>query len=182
LRGISITSIARDRLEDVYIVTAKATAPDGRTDESIGAVNIGGLKGDALANALMKAETKAKRRVTLSICGLGWSDETEVETIPGAKQVIVDSATGEIKQEAPQIEAGKTTTTEPPAQAESQSWTTDANTLKGFWANWKAKGLTEDDVHLNLNVMHLKDYTGSMGDAAKILQCVADKKAATKKA
>ena len=40
------------------------------------------LKGDALANALMKAETKAKRRVTLSIAGLGWLDETELETIP----------------------------------------------------------------------------------------------------
>ena len=30
----------------------------------------------------MKAETKAKRRVTLSIAGLGWLDETELETIP----------------------------------------------------------------------------------------------------
>ena len=30
----------------------------------------------------MKAETKAKRRVTLSICGLGMLDETEVETVP----------------------------------------------------------------------------------------------------
>ena len=27
----------------------------------------------------MCAETKAKRRVTLSICGLGWLDESEVE-------------------------------------------------------------------------------------------------------
>jgi hypothetical protein len=37
-----------------------------------------------MANALMKAETKAKRRVTLSICGLGMLDESEVESIPGA--------------------------------------------------------------------------------------------------
>ncbi len=28
--------------------------------------------------------TKAKRRVTLSICGLGWLDETEVESIPAS--------------------------------------------------------------------------------------------------
>jgi hypothetical protein len=33
----------------------------------------------------MKATTKAKRRATLSICGLGWLDETEVETIPHAR-------------------------------------------------------------------------------------------------
>jgi len=32
----------------------------------------------------MKCETKAKRRATLSICGLGMLDESELETIPGA--------------------------------------------------------------------------------------------------
>jgi hypothetical protein len=56
----------------------------GRTDIARGAVNISGLKGEMLANAMMKAETKAKRRATLSICGLGLLDEVEVETIPGA--------------------------------------------------------------------------------------------------
>jgi hypothetical protein len=40
--------------------------------------------GEALEIAFLKAETKSKRRVTLSICGLGMLDETEVETIPGA--------------------------------------------------------------------------------------------------
>ena len=52
---------------------------------SIGAVSIKGLQGENLANALMKAETKAKRRVTLSLAGLGWLDETEnvaVEHVP----------------------------------------------------------------------------------------------------
>jgi hypothetical protein len=84
LRGVSVTIASREQVGDVYVVTARATTPDGRTDESIGAVAISSLKGDALANALMKAETKAKRRVTLSICGLGMLDETEMETIPGA--------------------------------------------------------------------------------------------------
>ena len=45
---------------------------------------IKGLAGDALVNAKLKAITKAKRRVTLSICGLGFLDETEIETIPTA--------------------------------------------------------------------------------------------------
>jgi hypothetical protein len=45
-------------------------------------VALGTLKGDALANALMKCETKAKRRVPLSLAGLGWLDETELATIP----------------------------------------------------------------------------------------------------
>jgi len=40
----------------------------------------------------MKAVTKAKRRLTLSLCGLGWLDETEVETIPTAEPVVVTEA------------------------------------------------------------------------------------------
>jgi hypothetical protein len=68
----------------VYQVTARAES-DGRYTESIGAVNIAGLKGDAYANAIMKAETKAKRRATLDLLGLGILDETEVETIPHAE-------------------------------------------------------------------------------------------------
>jgi len=84
LRGVSVAIVSRERVDDVYVVTARATMPDGRVDESIGAVFLGKTTGEALANALMKAETKAKRRVTLSICGLGMLDETEVETIPAA--------------------------------------------------------------------------------------------------
>src|SRR5438093_10551956 len=79
---VSIETIDRLTQQEVYIVRARATMPDGRTDESLGAVSLVGLEGEALANALMKAETKAKRRVALSICGLGLLDETEVETIP----------------------------------------------------------------------------------------------------
>ena len=81
-RSVSIDVVARERIDDLYVVTARATTKDGRHDEEIGAVTIGNLRGDALANALMKATTKAKRRVTLSICGLGMLDETELETIP----------------------------------------------------------------------------------------------------
>lgn len=82
LHSVSVEITSRDKFEDLYVVTAKASLPDGRVDESTGAVNLHGLKGDALANALMKAETKAKRRVTLSVCGLGLLDESEVQDIP----------------------------------------------------------------------------------------------------
>jgi hypothetical protein len=87
LHGISIYIANRERLSDIYVVTARAKDRQGREDESTGAVTVGNLKGDALANALMKAETKAKRRVTLSIAGLGWLDETEIETIPQSRPV-----------------------------------------------------------------------------------------------
>lgn len=80
--AVSITQVDSKSVSEVFIVTAHAKDKDGREDSSTGAVAVANLKGDALANALMKAETKAKRRVTLSICGLGLLDETEVETIP----------------------------------------------------------------------------------------------------
>jgi hypothetical protein len=82
IHGISIYITNRENIADVYVVTARAKDRSAREDESTGVVTIGHLKGDALANAFMKAETKAKRRVTLSIAGLGWLDETELDTIP----------------------------------------------------------------------------------------------------
>jgi hypothetical protein len=82
LHGITIYITNRERIGDIYVVTDRARDRAGRGDESTGAVALGNLKGDALANALMKSETTAKRRVTLSIAGLGWLDETELETIP----------------------------------------------------------------------------------------------------
>ncbi len=87
LHGVSVRIAKQQTIDGVHVVTATATDKTGRTDESTGAVSIGGLKGDALANALMKAETKAKRRLTLSICGLGLLDETELETIPNVQQI-----------------------------------------------------------------------------------------------
>lgn len=80
--NVSVTDLTESERDGVFVVTAKVCNNEGRTDAAKGAVNINGLKGDALANALMKAETKAKRRATLSICGLGFLDETEIETIP----------------------------------------------------------------------------------------------------
>ena len=83
LRRVSITRIERETIEGVCVVTVYAATPDGRTDSDVGAVTIAGLKGDTLANAIMKAISKAKRRVTLAICGLGMLDESELETLPG---------------------------------------------------------------------------------------------------
>lgn len=96
INGVSITSIDQVIDDGVLIVTVKAQDASGRTDMEIGAVTVAGLKGEALANARMKAITKAKRRVTLSISGLGWMDESEVSSVPSAVPVNVDQVTGEI--------------------------------------------------------------------------------------
>jgi hypothetical protein len=78
---VATTILQRETIEGVYCVTVRATAADGRSTEDMGAVQIGSLKGEALANALMKAVTKAKRRAVLSLCGLGMLDESEVQDI-----------------------------------------------------------------------------------------------------
>jgi hypothetical protein len=85
LHGVSVVAMETQKVEDVHIVVVRVRDKEGREDIGTGAVPLGQLKGEALANALMKGETKAKRRATLSICGLGFLDETELETIPQPK-------------------------------------------------------------------------------------------------
>ncbi|MCL2451133.1 MAG: hypothetical protein FWD17_19475, partial [Polyangiaceae bacterium] len=97
---ISVEVVSKETTDDLFVVVARARTPDGRVDEDMGAVDVKGLTGEKRGNALMKAMTKAKRRVTLSICGLGMADESDVETIPDAKPVTVDMQTGEIVGEA----------------------------------------------------------------------------------
>jgi hypothetical protein len=93
LRGIHHLSIRKPQVDisdGLCIVSVTAHHPSGREDSDLGIVPIEGLRGEAKANAIMKAITKAKRRVTLSMLGLGMLDETEVETIPGAQVQAVE--------------------------------------------------------------------------------------------
>ena len=100
--GVSLDAPDIQFADGLVIVTVTGRAADGRTDTEIGAVPLGNLQGEARANAIMKAVTKAKRRLTLSICGLGWLDETEVETIRDARPVTVTDD-GEIVDEPPAL-------------------------------------------------------------------------------
>jgi len=61
------------------VCIVRARAPSGRQETATAVVP---AAGDAI-NAMMKCETKAKRRATLAILGIGILDHTELETIPG---------------------------------------------------------------------------------------------------
>lgn len=102
--GISIINTRTERIGDLFVYTAYGRNKAGREDVGTGAADMKGLTGDHAVNAILKAETKAKRRLTLSLCGLGLLDETEVDSIPGAVKVsgqdIIDKKTGEILVEA----------------------------------------------------------------------------------
>lgn len=115
LHNVSHKISSREKLGtpegEVYVVTAVASCSERQT-ESVGAVPLfdvervwddskhrmvpksprsyKNLVGEAYCNALMKAETKAKRRATLDLLGLGMLDETEISSIQGAKTVEVD--------------------------------------------------------------------------------------------
>lgn len=85
-RKLSVALVGHEMVSDVIVVTAKVSDKE-RSTENVGAVSVGAIKGDSLANALMKARTKAIRRTVLAHCGLGMLDETETETIPNAVKV-----------------------------------------------------------------------------------------------
>lgn len=114
LRRIHLVSVDRatpmhDIELGIYSVMVEGHDRDNRHDVGIGAVNIAGLKGDMLANAMMKAETKAKRRFTLSLCGLGMLDESELESIgqvqtePASRAPALPESTQPAPQPAPQV-------------------------------------------------------------------------------
>lgn len=128
LHNVSHIIKSREFIHDCYIVVAQASLPNSRHTESIGAVGISGLKGESLCNALMKAETKAKRRATLDLLGLGILDETETETIPGAVTVPIE----------PQIVQCKA------KLDEAKSLPHLANIWKKHYHQWKAELSDED--------------------------------------
>jgi hypothetical protein len=99
-RGVSVTRLEHTRDDDdTLTVTAYGHDRTGRDDVSTGVVSLAGLRGEARANARMKCETKAKRRLTLSLCGLGVLDESEVDSISVGGRVDVDHDTGEIRSD-----------------------------------------------------------------------------------
>ena len=77
IHGVSITSIEKSIDDGILTVHVKAMDRSGKTDEDFGMLSVAGKSGQKLADEVMKCVTKAKRRVTLSICGLGLLDETE---------------------------------------------------------------------------------------------------------
>lgn len=88
LHQVSHEIKARETVNGCYVVLAQASTPDGRKTESIGATAIENLQGAQLCNAMMKAETKAKRRATLDLLGLGITDESEILNEPTQAEAV----------------------------------------------------------------------------------------------
>ena len=81
-RGINVESMIPLAANKEYVgFTATGKDSKGRQEVAVGAVSISGLTGVAVANAVMTAQTKASRRLTLIYAGGGFFDETEVSEI-----------------------------------------------------------------------------------------------------
>lgn len=129
--SVSITSLETKKEDGIYIVTAHAKDGKGRIDAATGAVAVENVRGNDLANAIMKAETKAKRRVTLSLCGLGILDESEIETervvdvVSSAPERDIAPNAADAPKAAPQPQQAPAST-QPPQQASAQEATAKA--------------------------------------------------------
>lgn len=102
INNVSIDDVDIVENDTQFLVKVKGHDATGRTDVEIGVVKKTDMQGNQ-GNVQMKAVTKAKRRLTLSLCGLGWLDETEVETIRDARLANVQADTGEIV-DSPSVE------------------------------------------------------------------------------
>ena len=130
LHGVSCQIVGRELIGDIYVVTTRAKDKTGREDESTGAVNLKGKAGDDLANAYMKAETKSKRRVTLSICGLGILDESEVADIDPTTATPSDAPVVQMPTALPKAQDGAKAKKEAAPQQPGTINATQANIIR----------------------------------------------------
>jgi len=143
IHKVSVGIVDKKVVNGLCTVHVSAKTPDGRSDEDLGVVQIDGLVGEAAANAMLKAVTKAKRRVTLSICGLGWSDESEVESVPGA-QILGAQPDGLFADQDGYI-----------AHLEEEMADMDADELKEAWAAHVANSQARLDAEHAIKALRL---------------------------
>ena len=182
-RGVSITDMQQQTIGDVLLVTVSGQDATGRRDVATGAVGLvypslitewandqkvtkkhpmaGERIGpDEMAHAIMKAETKAKRRLTFSLCG--FSDKVR-RAFDGAVDIDEDEAarvavsinmqTGEI--EAPgqpaAIEATQAKPTKAPEEKLKARIAIMSNQLYGDKAHdkrvWLAEQASQGEAH-----------------------------------
>jgi hypothetical protein len=87
--GISVADLKKEIFNGTLTYTCFGKNKDGRFEIAVGASYIDGLTGRALEVAIMVAQTRAIRRMTLQFAGAGLIDETELQA---------DSKTTDVKE------------------------------------------------------------------------------------
>ena len=135
LHKLSTQITHREQLGDIYVVSVRVTGADGRVSENQGAVSIGGLAGEKLANAYLKGVTKAIRRSVLAHIGLGMLDESEVDSIPEARKSVMDVEPPPpltIEEVKPVVKTGNWKVMMPGADEPYSAWQTPDAWVLGF--------------------------------------------------
>ncbi len=136
--GISTRIKSREFLEDMWVVVVEARR-GSRTEEASGAVSVfnkhGKTSPTAKTNALKKAETQARRRATLSICGFGWDDEESGRII---KAQTYDPPNDVLNPPLPL-----------PSAEVWRNWKTPADALA--WAATQLPGMTSEQLQQEFN-------------------------------
>lgn len=115
-RGISTTSL--EALKDlipgqVCFIAVGKELTTGREERAVGTADIEGLRGKDLSDAIMIAQTRATRRMTLQFVGGGILDESE---IPSNKTALVNSSPLDAITAQPVVSPNPTpSVVEPPA-------------------------------------------------------------------
>src|SRR5208337_538419 len=78
--GIDILSLTPYESNGWLLFTAVAKNREGRQEVAVGAAYVQGITGEKVAHAVMTAQTRAVRRVTLQFVTGGILDESEVQT------------------------------------------------------------------------------------------------------
>ena len=93
--GLNVSFSQPEFHQDTVMFFATVKNKEDRTDSAVGVQSLKGLSGKDYADAIMAAQTKAKRRAILDFVGSGLLDESEVEGMNGApvemKSDLIDS-------------------------------------------------------------------------------------------
>jgi len=90
IHGIEITALNPANGDGYVSFIAVGKDKTGRQEMAVGACDLSGLKGDKVAYAVMTAQTRAMRRLTLQFVGGGLLDESEVN--PQTSNVATSAA------------------------------------------------------------------------------------------
>lgn len=169
--GVSVCEMKHEQLSDVHFVTVKMQDSTGRTDFATGAVSIKGQAGETLANSIMKAETKAKRRGTLSICGLGMLDESELDTMPVHEVSSINEQPKPIEEKKQLAEPKQ----DAPKNANTAPWLKEMHEIgvKLYGKEWGAKRVTLCLAVSSKRTSLSKELTDT--EASKLINGMKDK-------
>jgi len=110
---ISLEALPKDLVPGQVCFMAAGRDKNGREERAIGAADIDGLRGKALTDAVMIAQTRATRRMTLQFVGGGILDESE---IPASNALVNNVALDAITAQPVVVPNPVPSVVEPPQQ------------------------------------------------------------------